>query len=158
MDVIVREAQIEDYDELCRLFEEVDSLHRDNLPAIFQQSTGPVRDRDYVMGLIADANVALWVANAGEKLVGLAHIFMKTTSPIPFLVPRRYAVIDGFVVAKERRHHGIGRLLAEMAHKWAKARGASGIELNVYEFNREAIAFYERLGYSTLCRKMNLPL
>lgn len=44
-----------------------------------------------------------------------------------------------------------------MAHMetWAVSKCASSIELNVYEFNQEAISFYEGLGYKTLSRKMN---
>jgi ribosomal protein S18 acetylase RimI-like enzyme len=41
---------------------------------------------------------------------------------------------------------------------WAIAKGATAIELNVYEFNETAIAFYERLGYQTLSRKMSKEL
>ena len=41
---------------------------------------------------------------------------------------------------------------------WAIAKGATSIELNVYEFNETAISFYERLGYQTLSRKMSKQL
>jgi ribosomal protein S18 acetylase RimI-like enzyme len=44
------------------------------------------------------------------------------------------------------------------AHDWAIARGASSVELNVYEFNVPAIAFYQELGYQTISRQMNTPL
>jgi ribosomal protein S18 acetylase RimI-like enzyme len=42
--------------------------------------------------------------------------------------------------------------------EWAIARGATSLELNVYEFNETAISFYERLGYQTLSRKMSKEL
>ncbi len=42
--------------------------------------------------------------------------------------------------------------------EWAIARGATSIELNVYEFNVTAISFYERLGYQTFSRKMSKEL
>jgi ribosomal protein S18 acetylase RimI-like enzyme len=41
---------------------------------------------------------------------------------------------------------------------WALTKGASSIELNVYEFNETAISFYEKLGYQTLSRKMSKDL
>ncbi len=56
------------------------------------------------------------------------------------------------------QYHGIGRRLMDEAQAWASARGATSIELNVYEFNEDAIAFYERLGYRTLSRKMSKEL
>ena len=40
------------------------------------------------------------------------------------------------------------------AEEWAAQRGAAGLELHVWEFNAEAIAFYRRQGYSTAGRRM----
>lgn len=41
---------------------------------------------------------------------------------------------------------------------WAVAKGAASVELNVYEFNKNARFFYERLGYRTISRKMSKGL
>jgi diamine N-acetyltransferase len=46
----------------------------------------------------------------------------------------------------------------DKVHEWAIAKGATAIELNVYEFNKTAISFYQRLGYETLSRKMSKVL
>ena len=45
-------------------------------------------------------------------------------------------------------------MLLAQAHDWAAPRSAAQIELNVWEFNRGAIEFYERCGYTTASRKM----
>jgi len=42
----------------------------------------------------------------------------------------------------------------ERAQEWATTNGAVFIELNVYEFNKNAISFYEGLGYQISSRKM----
>jgi GNAT superfamily N-acetyltransferase len=44
------------------------------------------------------------------------------------------------------------------AEEWAVRLGVSEVELNVYEFNQVAQAFYERLGYATCSRKMSKKL
>ena len=44
------------------------------------------------------------------------------------------------------------------AEEWAAGRGASPIDLNVYEFDQGAQAFYKHLGYTTLSRKMSKTL
>ncbi|OQA95517.1 MAG: Acetyltransferase (GNAT) family protein [Chloroflexi bacterium ADurb.Bin222] len=49
-------------------------------------------------------------------------------------------------------------MLMGTVYEWALTKGASSIELNVYEFNKAAIAFYEKLGYETLSRKMSKAL
>jgi ribosomal protein S18 acetylase RimI-like enzyme len=46
----------------------------------------------------------------------------------------------------------------EIAHEWAVTKGVDSIELNVWEFNQEAIEFYKTLGYESASRKMNKRL
>lgn len=158
MEVSIRKATAEDYNPLCALFDEVDVLHRGNLPHLFQKPNGPVREQDYYGGLIADENVGLFVAEIGEKLVGFVHAVIRDAPAIPVFVPRRYAIVDGIGVKLGFQNHGMGRMLMDTVHEWAMAKGATSIELNVYEFNKTAIAFYERLGYETLSRKMSKAL
>jgi ribosomal protein S18 acetylase RimI-like enzyme len=61
-------------------------------------------------------------------------------------------------VREDCRRRGIGRRLVREAERWARARGAEEIELNVWEFNASAQALYERLGYATFSRRMGKPL
>ncbi len=44
-EISIRQATAEDYDALCTIIDEVDTLHRDRMPHIFQKPPGPVRDR-----------------------------------------------------------------------------------------------------------------
>ncbi len=161
MEISVRKATADDYNSLCELFDEGDALHRDNLPhlfQIFQKPSGAAREQDYYLGLIADENVALLVAEAGEKHIGFVHAIVRDTPAIPVFVPRRYAIVDGIVVKSGFQNQGIGKILMDKMQEWAIARGATSIELNVYEFNVTAISFYERLGYQTFSRKMSKEL
>ena len=151
-------ATASDYDDLCALFDQGDTLHRKSLPQIFQKPSGLVRGRDYVLGLIADESVGLFVAQVEGRLVGLICVMIREPSEIPIFVRRRYAVVDNVVVKREFRRTGIGRALMEKAHEWAVAEGADSIELNVWEFNQEAIELYKTLGYETASRKMNKRL
>jgi diamine N-acetyltransferase len=158
MEISVRKATADDYNSLCELFDEGDALHRDHLPHIFQKPSGAAREQDYFLGLVADENVALLVAAVGENLVGFVHAIVRDTPAISVFVPRRYAIVDGLVVKSGFQKHGIGRILMDKMQEWAIAKGATSIELNVYEFNESAIAFYERLGYQTFSRKMSKEL
>lgn len=158
MEISVRKAAADDYNSLCELFREIDALHRDNLPHIFQKPNGAAREQAYYLELIADENVALLVAAVGETLVGFVHGIVKDTVTLPIFVPRRYVTVDGIVVKAGFQNHGIGRILMDKIQAWAVAKGATSIELNVYEFNKTAISFYERLGYQTFSRKMSKEL
>jgi diamine N-acetyltransferase len=158
MEIRVRKATADDYNSLCELFDEGDALHRDHLPHVFQKPSGAAREQDYYLELIADENLALLVAEVGENLVGFVHAIVRNPPAFPVFVPRRYAIVDGIVVKSGFQNRGIGRLLMDKMQEWAIAKGATSIELNVYEFNTSAISFYERLGYQTFSRKMSKEL
>ncbi len=157
MEMNIRRANANDYNSMCVLFDETDRLHRDHLPHIFQEPSGEGR-QGYYLSLIADENVALWVAEAGGKVVGFVQAIIRDTAAIPVLVPRRYAIVDSIVVKSGYQRQGIGGRLMDKAQEWAIVKGATSIELNVYEFNESAITFYEGLGYQTLSRKMHKEL
>jgi len=158
MGVTVRKATDNDYVTVCELFDEIDALHRDNLPHVFQKPSGAAREQAYYSGLIADENVGFFVASTDEKLIGFVHAFVRDTPAIPILVPKRYAIVDCIVVKSGLQNQGIGRILMDKVEEWALAKGATSIDLNVYEFNETAISFYEKLGYRTLSRKMSKEL
>ena len=158
MKLSIREAVASDYDDLCALFDEGDALHRENLPRIFQKPRGAVRGRDYVLGLITDEAVGFFVAQDGDRLVGLICVMIRESPEVPIFVRRRYTVVNDLVVKEEFRRAGIGRALMEKTHEWAVAEGADSLELNVGDFNQGAIEFYQRLGYETTSRKMSKRL
>jgi ribosomal protein S18 acetylase RimI-like enzyme len=158
MEISIRKATAGDYNSMCELFDEIDALHRDNLPHIFQKPNGAAREKAYYSELIADENVVLLVAEAGKNLVGFIHAIAKNMPAVSVFVPRHYVVVDGIVVKSGFQNRGIGRILMDKIQEWAIAKGAASIELNVYEFNETAIAFYENLGYQTFSRKMNKEL
>jgi ribosomal protein S18 acetylase RimI-like enzyme len=150
----IREARLEDYDALCLIFEQGDAHHRDALPRIFCSSDGPTRSWQYVAALIADENATILVAEDDNQVIGAIQALIREAPDIPIFVPRRYAVIDSIIVSQTYRRSGVGQALMEEAHLWALDKGATQVELNVWEFNQGALAFYERLGYSTASRKM----
>lgn len=158
MKIRIRKATNADYESLFDLFDEIDSLHRDNLPGRFKKANGPAREKDYFSALIENENIGLFVAERGNELVGFVHVIVTEAPTIPIVVPRRFAILDSIVVKANYRQHGIGKMLMDKMQEWALEKGATSIELNVYEFNEHAISFYERLGYQTFSRRMSKEL
>ena len=74
----------------------------------------------------------LWLGNVTDQATGdyYGHIFLLYVSP-------------------EHRRQGIGTVLMQEAHAWAKNRGDRQIGLQVFADNQAAIALYNRLGYQT---------
>lgn len=156
--ITIQVATAQDYHPLCELFQEVDALHQYRLPDIFQAVEISGQGYEYFLNLIADEHVALFTAKANEVLVGFVHAVIQSAPNAPVFVPRRYALVVGIAVRSDYRDSGIGRILMERVHQWATSKGATSIELNIYEFNTGAIRFYERLGYHTLSRCLHKRL
>jgi ribosomal protein S18 acetylase RimI-like enzyme len=155
MEIEIREASLSDHAALSSLFKEVDALHREHLPHLFREADGVARDLPYYSSLLADENFVFFVAEVEGDLVGLANGVIRDAPAISLLVPRRYMIVDTLVVASEFRGHGIAQMLMDKLQEWAIEKGATSMELTVYEFNESAIAFYQKLGYQNLSRKMS---
>ena len=61
-------------------------------------------------------------------------------------------------MSADHRRQGIGSALMRQAEAWARAHGADEVELGVWEFSDEALAFYSALGYVTSRRTMHRRL
>ena len=166
MRIAIRAATKRDCDALNQIISHVDALHREQLPHIFQDPDGPPRDREYVLGVLADESHGLFVAEAAGPVLhhakgavlGFVQLALRDAPPIPILVPRRVAVVENLAVREDVRRAGIGRALMRQAQRWAEELGATEIELNVYEFNQAAIDFYHSLGYASSSRRMGKRL
>lgn len=154
MSLVIREAVEGDYEALCEIIDQVDELHRDKLPRRFRAAEGPVRTREFISNAIDAPDIGLFVAEIEPALTGFVHVIIRKTPDIPILVPRRYAVVDNLAVRTEHRRHGIGHALMERVQTWARAQGATSIELRAYAFNRPAIDFYRKLGYDIVSHHM----
>ncbi|MAT41423.1 MAG: hypothetical protein CL609_03705 [Anaerolineaceae bacterium] len=155
MQINIRKARQDDYDALCVLFDEIDALHRNHLPHLFQKGDGAAREKDYYEALLAEENISLFVAEADQTLVGLIHAEIIETPVFPIIVPRRYTKVDNLVVKAGYQNQGIGKRLMDVVQDWAIANEATSLELTVYEFNKTAIAFYEKAGFQSVSRKMS---
>lgn len=159
MEIHIRRATANDYDDMCELYDEIDTYHRVNLPNVFKKPmNGPAREKEYYLGVISDEDTGFFVAEADGKLAGFIHVFVRDMPESPILIHHHYAVVDGIAIRSEFRNQGLGGKLMEKTQEWAAAMGAEYIELNVHEFNRNAISFYEKLGYQTSSRKMRKSL
>ncbi|MDH5506864.1 MAG: GNAT family N-acetyltransferase [Anaerolineae bacterium] len=158
MQFSIRSAAPDDYAAMQAIFDEVDALHRENLPHIFRKPHGPVRPRDYFNQQVTADNIGFFVAEFADQLVGYVHIIITQSPPFPVFVPRKFAVVDTIAVTQAHQNLGIGRALMQTADDWARAQGAESIELNVYAFNTPAVSFYLDQGYTIQSHRMHKPL
>ena len=71
---------------------------------------------------------------------------------------RRKDKKDEFGVDQDFRRRGIASAMIEFIRDYAKVQGFKKLELNMWEFNRGALAFYEAAGFTTYRRYMEILL
>jgi ribosomal protein S18 acetylase RimI-like enzyme len=152
--VSVRRARRGDWPAARALLNEIDELHAQIAPDYFQR--GARLQQDWLR-LLDDPHAAAFVvelAPAGE-VAGVLIARVYDTPADPAMVPRRRGHVETLVVATPHRRRGIGRLLMKEAAVWARAKGAVEVVLTSWAGNRQADAFYERLGYRVLSRVLH---
>jgi ribosomal protein S18 acetylase RimI-like enzyme len=153
----VRRARRADWPVARALLDEIDKLHVGIAPDYFRH--GARLQADW-QRLLDDPHAAVFVAGlppAGE-VAGVLIARVYDTPLDPGMLQRRRSHIETLVVAAHRRRRGIGRLLMNEATAWARAKGAVEVVLTSWAGNREADAFYERLGYRVLSRVLHAPI
>jgi len=149
----IRRAVKADYPAIIEITIELEDQHIAAVPEVFRKESydEQVRNLD---SILADANADLLVAERGCVVLGYVHLALKEAENVPMLRPRSYVKIRDLAVARKYQRSGAGSALMQAAERWASERGIDTIELNVWEFNRGAFAFYQKLGYVTSSRHM----
>lgn len=150
----IRPAVMEDLPAVIALLEVVDDLHREALPWLFRK----VEDRSrtqFLEDYVSQPDRTMLVAMTSKnELAGVLYMLIRSASRAPIVLPALVAEIDSLVVDRSARRQGVGTRLVRAALQWARDQGAARTELGVYEFNDEARAFWESVGFQTLSRRM----
>lgn len=157
MDWIIREKKMEDLEGLLELFREGDAYHRAAHPELFKDGGDDFR-REFLRSVLTGKNANLFIAESMGLIIGFVYVFIREALALPVFVPRRFGSIDNLFVREDWRGKGVARSLLWEVEKWLKGQGIIDVELNVYEFNQQAIALYEKQGFTTVSRKMNKSL
>ena len=157
MNPTIRLATKEDYAALLPIGLETQEKHADAHPEIFRNGVAGLPE-DYFLEHIDSETQAIYVAEVAGSIVGYVLLEVKDNSFLDILRPRKLVYITDIAVLKTHQKRGIGHLLFQQSVEWAKGKGAASLNLTVWEFNQDALMFYERHGMKILTRQMTLPL
>jgi len=156
-EIRVRRARRDDWPSARALLLEIDDLHAAIAPEYFRTTTRA--EGEWVSLLDEDATAVLVAelpSQDGTIAVLVARIY--DTPENPAMVPRRRLHVETLVVAGKQRRHGIGRRMMSEVAQWGRGHGAVELVLTTWVGNRDAAAFYERLGYRELSRVLTASL
>ena len=153
--VRVRLARAEDLERVNELRREVNELHVAGKPEVFKPGFGPEL-RDYIYAIWDDPAKDVAVAEIGGEVCGFAVLNHITRPENPFMYERDFLDVDEFGVAEGFRRRGAALAMVDFIRDYAREKGIRRIELNMWAFNRGALAFYETAGFATFRRYMEL--
>lgn len=149
----IRQATANDADSICQLLVDGGDLHAQALPTVLHRPDFSTT-LEFVKGFLQDSNAQVLLAELNDRIIGLVHFSRNEQAQHPIKVARSYVSVSSLMVQEEYRHQGIGSALMREVHDWAEKQGIHDIELHVYEFNKQALNFYEKFGYHTASRRM----
>ena len=153
----IRFARQEDLDQVNQLRKQVNDLHVAGKPEIFKPGFCDEL-RNYIYVIFADPRQKIVVADQDGTICGFAVLNHITRPENPFMFVRDYLDIDEFCVDQDHRRQGIAKAMIDFIRTYAKEQGFDRVELNMWEFNQGALAFYEAAGFTTYRRYMEMKL
>ena len=151
---LAKESELSRINELRR---QVNDLHVAGKPEVFKPGFSQEL-RDFIYEIWNDPEKDIAVAEQEGVICGFAVLHHINKPENPYMAERDYLDIDEFGVDEGYRRQGVARAMIEFVREYAREKGFHRVELNMWEFNRDALAFYEAAGFSTYRRYMEMFL
>jgi diamine N-acetyltransferase len=88
MNIHIREAEVLDFQQMLKIYKELDEMHRLEHPELFQEPDGDSRPLEYIRSQIEDEKKYLVVAELANKIMGFAECLIIESSNFPVLRKR----------------------------------------------------------------------
>ncbi|MFD1738860.1 GNAT family N-acetyltransferase [Bacillus salitolerans] len=156
MDIHIREATKNDYDVVHQIQKQVHAIHTKGRPDHYKM-TDTTLDKEYFNNLIDGENTKVFLLEVDQP-IAYTIITIKNTKERPILIPKKVVYMDDFGVDMKYRGKGFGKIFFAKILEYAKGIEADSLELGVWEFNENAIKFYESMNLKTKMRQMEIDL
>ena len=151
--IVIRSAKREELEAVNKIRKQVNDIHVNGRSDIFREDGWQFIEL-FIYSRFDEENSDVIVAAIEDEIVGFAVVQYITRSESPFGKARKYLHIEEFGVDEKFRRKGIATLIIDFAKKEAKKNGFIRLELDMWEFNDGALAFYESVGFTTFRRYM----
>ena len=151
----VRFASENELSRINELRKQVNDLHVEGRPDFFKPGFSEEL-QNHIYTIWSDPDRKIVVAERDGVICGFLVLHHIVKPENPFLWKRDFLDIDEFCVDEAVRRTGVATEMIDFIRSYAKEQGISRIELNMWEFNKDALAFYEKVGFSTYRRYMEM--
>ena len=154
----VRSALASDDDAISTLSAEVQAHHAHALPHLFKPAAPNALPPAAVRELLRDHDRIILVACADTLVVGYASAQIQHRSETPFRHAQSALCLQWMGVRAGWRRQGVGRALVHAVRASAEGHGLAVLLLDVWNFNADARAFYESMGFQPQRHVLSLDL
>lgn len=157
MEIKVRYAKRNELDRVNELRRMVSELHADGRPDIFRHGFCPEL-QNHIYSVFDSDKSDVIVAVADDVICGFAIVEYIDKPESPYMNSRRFLHIMEFGVDGNYRRLGAASAMVDFCRAVAREKNFDRIELDVWEFNESAELFYEKMGFQTYRRYMELDV
>lgn len=156
-EIVVRPAVLEELPRVNEIRRYVNDVHVAGRPDIFRP--GFCQQLEQILyQRFETGNWTILVAVLNGEICGFASVEYLDKPESPYNRARKMYHVEEFGVDPAFHRRGVASALVEYMKRDATAWGCSKIELDMWEFNQGALAFYENAGFKTYRRYMELPV
>ena len=153
----VRFAKENELERINELRRQVNDIHVAGKPEVFKPGFSQEM-RDIIYKIWEDPEMEIAVAERDGVICGFAVLHHIVRPENPVKLEQDFLDIDEFGVDEAYRRQGVATEMIEFVRGYAAEKGFVRIELNMWEFNQNALAFYEAVGFRTFRRYMEMPV
>lgn len=158
MDITIRSATAEDRIRIRPLQKEIADLHHKGRPDMFRAEPRYFTDAEFAERLNDPKHTVLIAETKEKEVVGYAFGWIISYKNHSTYIDFNSFYIDDICVLKSYQRKGIGRKLFECCKEEAKKHGCKMLDLGVWAFNKDAIAFYKSSGMTYRTHRMEYRL
>ena len=157
MEPVIRRAVGDDCQKILKLLSEVEAIHQKGRPDIFRVN-GTKFTEDELVRMFTDDTKPIFVADVDGEVMGYAFCVLGEIKDDTMLLDAKTLHIEDVCVDENTRGTGIGGKILDYVLEYAKESGIDRVDLDVWEFNDTARAFYEKHGFRVQKRRMDIVL
>ena len=141
-------AKPEQAGEIAQLNDVVQKMHAENHPDIFKYPVDGIELEKFFRKVISAETTYIFMATINDMAVGYVWCEIQSKMDNIFKYGQKRVYIHQISVQPKFRNQGVGRELMLAVEKLGIENGTDRFALDSWEFNKEAHAFFEQLGFS----------
>ena len=158
MKITIRSAVPEDCERIRPLQKEIADLHYAGRPDLFKSEARYFTEGSFAERLNDPNHTVLIAETETGEVVGYAFAWVISYRNHSTFTDFDCFYIDDICVLKSYQRNGIGRRMFELCKEKAKELGCKILDLSVWDFNKDALAFYRHCGMTDRIHRMEYPL